>query len=563
MDVQHEATTGRTGSSSHARRGATRRRIAPWLVAATLPMFCVSASAQMHATTIDPAAPRDAISITGNQPYAADPSFASGQYIEDAFASTQDQPDNNAFFEGKKVARMGNGDIVVAGLVKKPNGTSPVNGYWNIGLVRYNASGTLRLAWPNPNPAYAHFNNQYVVYPNNTETPNYDGIEAIQVVGDKIVVAASWRFNGTDDHDSIILVFGTDGSLKSRTDVGSNSALAENVGGMAAYRVGLPGTGTTSVVVALTQAIRPSVGGSIGRPKFRRYTLETNGSLTAQTGLVALDTHGCANITHDCRSVGIALTQPNLSLNPSIYVLNRAYVPNGNPGWAITVSKVTHEGIAAPDWTGERFRYYGGYSGGSSNLAYGIAVRTLGLGLPGSPYRDQIFVMSSIERACRDGILVVRLDDAGEAVKSEYFGGNNYASTCGLVPDAEHWPIAIALSGDRLAIAGYARHTVPLQTGGERITYNGAFAVVDITGTSTLDLLDFRDFPFPVSGSQDFRHTALRGITPTANGAFVVTGEIRFTDDAWVPPNLRGKTRVGTLGIAPFVVDSIFANGFD
>lgn len=154
--------------------------------------------------------------ITGldEEPYAADPAFAGGQYFLDDFWANPASPTN--YFQGRKVARLSNGDIVVAAMVKNPNGNQ-TNGLWNIGLVRYNAAGTQRVPWPNGG-IYAHVDGEYIVYPKINDAA-VGWIQDIRVTGDKILVAFQWHFAGTDDIDTRVLVFGQDGSFKSNTGV--------------------------------------------------------------------------------------------------------------------------------------------------------------------------------------------------------------------------------------------------------------------------------------------------------------------------------------------------------
>ncbi|MEO7431855.1 MAG: hypothetical protein ABIR62_07490, partial [Dokdonella sp.] len=113
--------------------------------------------------------------------YRHAPSFNNGGDYPDHFASAP-----NADMIGLLTAPLGNGDIVVAGLVPNvgasgtcSNGTSRCN----IGLVRYNASG-VRVPWPDP-AGFGFNGNQYVVYPNDVSV-GYQYLRDLKVVNGTI-----------------------------------------------------------------------------------------------------------------------------------------------------------------------------------------------------------------------------------------------------------------------------------------------------------------------------------------------------------------------------------------
>lgn len=500
-----------------------------------------------------PASQPAAVANLAEDPYSADPAFAAGAFIEDAFAGDSTAP--NTYFDGKKVVRLGNGDLVVAALVRKPDG-SQNNGFANIGLVRYNAAGTQRLTWSNPTPAYAHFNNQYVVYPNSA-TANFSWIQDIKAIDGKILVAANLNFGGSDDIDTTILVFGEDGSFKTADRVFGGGG-AEYVGGMEVYKPAALSSKPQVLVVA-TNATRESQGGGIGRPLFRRYSLEAAGTLSDETGVVALNTHWCDDPGRDCRPAGIALGTRGSIGTPSIYVVNRYYQPAADqPGWSIAVSRIDANGAADASWPGEWwYSRDGGGAGAHRNWPVALAVRTSGLGIPASPYRDEVFVVSEIDRSCGAGIVVNRFDHDGATRPSQIFGGSTATGAiCNALGRPADYPVDVALGGGRLAVAGFGKHGSILP-GGED-SYNGFVAVLDASTGGTPPLTDLRDYTFPIGGPRE-RHSGFWGIAPTSAGRFVVAGDVRFTNADATPAALRGKSRVAVLGIAP---DRIFGSGF-
>lgn len=538
------------------RSAAMKARLhAPMLVA--LAMAPMAASAQWLGDEIERsgAAPRDTAAITSldSDPYWTDPAFHGGEYIEDAFYSNQNAPNN--YFSGRKVVRLSNGDLVTAALVKNPNGNQ-TNGRWNIGLVRYDAAGSARLAWPNGG-AYAHANGEYIVFPK-TDTANYSWIQDIRAIDGRILVAVNLDFGGTDDIDTAVIVFGEDGSFQSNTRV-FGSSMAEYVGGMEVY--GTVG-GEPQVLVVATQAPRESAGGGIGRPMFGRWTLEASGALTPEAGPMTLATHWCDDPGRDCRPAGIALGFRGIGV-PSIYVLNRYYQTAADqPGWSYAVTRIGSNGTPDPAWPG--LWWYltdGGVPGAHYNWATAISIRTTGLGLPESPYRDSVFIASEIGRSCGNGMFVSKHDHDYNPVGQTIFGGSTAsAALCQALGEPVDWPMDMHLSGNRLAVVGYGK-TSPLAIPGEPVPEDrvDAFVAVLDAASAAPNLLDFKDYRYPIGGTRD-RHSAFWGLTSTTAGRFVAVGTNRFRDDDDVPSTLRGKTSVAILGIAP---DRIFGDGFE
>lgn len=528
------------------------------LALAALAMAPMAASAQRLGGEIGRSdlAPWDATVIASldSDPYWTDPAFHGGQYIEDAFYSNQNAPNN--FFSGRKVVRLPNGDLVTAALVKNPNGNQ-TNGRWNIGLVRYDAAGSARVAWPNGG-AYAHANGEYLVFPK-TDTAYFSGIEDIRAIDGRILVAVNHDFGGADDVDTHVLVFGEDGSFQSNIRV-FGSAMAEYVAGMEVYEtVG----GEPQVLVVATQAPRESAGGGIGRPMFGRWTLEASGALTPEAGPMSLATHWCADTGRDCRPAGIALGFRGTGV-PAIYVVNRYYQTAADqPGWSIAITKINSNGVADAEWPSYWWYTRDDLSAGAHyNWPVAIEVRTTGLGIPSSPYRDTVFVASEIERSCGNGVIVDRYDENHNPGIPAIFGGSAAsASLCEAIGEPVDWPIDMDLSGDRLAVVGYGSYSpfaIPGQPPPEDQT-DAFVAILDAGSDLDVPLLDFQDYRYPIGGARD-RHTAFRGVTSTAAGHFVAVGTNRFRNADDVPASLRGKTSVAILGIAP---DRIFGDDFE
>jgi len=103
-----------------------------------------------------------------DDPFLYDPTFASGGIYLDGIAG----PNGTCLEQtctAKKVARLSNGDTVTAVELYSWQSDGVGGGYQDDGdfaLIRHDATGQ-RLAWSDPSPGYAHYNNQYVLWPNN------------------------------------------------------------------------------------------------------------------------------------------------------------------------------------------------------------------------------------------------------------------------------------------------------------------------------------------------------------------------------------------------------------
>lgn len=103
-----------------------------------------------------------------DDPYFFDPSFAAQGVSLDGIAG----PNGTCLeqtCEGVKVARLSNGDTVTAVELYSWHDDGVGGGYQDDGdfaLIRHDANGQ-RLAWTNPSPGYAHYNDQYLLWPNN------------------------------------------------------------------------------------------------------------------------------------------------------------------------------------------------------------------------------------------------------------------------------------------------------------------------------------------------------------------------------------------------------------
>jgi hypothetical protein len=476
--------------------------------------------------------------VFAGDPYVIDPAFPWHGFNPNNFAVSATLPNQSS--AGKKIARLSDGTLVVASLVKKLDGTQ-VNSLWNIGLTRYDPVSGLALPWPNRTPAYNGLRPWDIVFPNSA-TAKVGWIQSVKVLDGNILVAINWH-HSSSDIDVRVLVFGEDGSYKSDF-LAFGALVAEYVGGMDVYQTtssnGPEIIRTNAVVVAATKA------GSPPRSVFKRLELNANGTLTDKTGVVALDTHYCAATTRDCEPAGVAAgSQLLMSMAPKIYVLNRVF--ESGKGYFM-VTRVSANGVADPSWSGQRI---GGIAG-TSLWAEAIAVRSL---FTPQGLQDEIFVASERTRTCRNGMEVDRLGNTGANTHWTDVGGSDLAdpSLCIALSTTSSYPTSLALDGDRLALAGF---DVTHQLFGAEDDVDVAFTILDVSNGG-LSLQNKQVFPYG-DGITRFAHSGAWGVTPTDGGNFALAGDARyFLTEA---DGSASKTTSFLLGVMPD--DRIFSDDF-
>ena len=486
------------------------------------------------------------------EPYAVDPGFAGGSFTDDAFASVLTDPNKN--FIGKKIIRL-NGDIVVAALVKHPNNNQS-NGYWNLGLVRYNASGTQRLTWTNPAASYAHYLDQYLVYPNYANATISEVVD-MRTINQKIYVLVNDKFTAAGTATvSKVLVFGADGSFISSTIPFSATTNTpgdtSNIGGGLATYTDIVAS-KRYIVVAATRYL-PANGGR-GRPVFRRFELGATGDLAASPGTVELNTSACWNPAWECQARAI---EANSLYSPQFYVAFAFRSNTTTPNWNVVVSRINVNGVGDPTWDPNNVSWNLSDGGNGRDWPMGLEVVTP----PSSgAFHDDIYVVSESARSCQSGVGVLRFNHDGDVVASRLFGGDtSTAQVCNGTSKRIDRPQAIvanasgnSTSATRLAIVGYTT-----------ISY-----VADARSNATLTILDAnlvtrdsRDYRFPLDNTISFgdRFPSLYGAVSDGVGSFTATGELRYSASPIFPANLHGKSTATVVRFAP---DRIFGHGFE
>lgn len=473
-------------------------------------------------------------SVLDMDPFWTDRGYAGGALAPDGFATSPAViDDNNLYYEGKQLVRRGNGDVVVAALVKAPSGAQS-NGLWNIGLVRYNAAGS-RLVWGDASPGHGHYGDQYIVYPN-TATATITQIVDIKEIGNYIVVLANKRFGGSPtDFDTQMYVFEDDGFYLAEIAPFDTSSAAQLGGGLATYSSG----GEDYLMVIGTDFVSGH-----GRGVFRRYRFGESGYAT-ETGIVPLNTSGCWNPAWECHARAIVTASNPFAVGaPRVYVAH-AFRANAAQDWDMVVSRMNVDGEGSNTWDPNNIAWDTSDGGDHNNTPIAMTARTTGLGLPASPFRDHIYVMQQVSRSCRAGSAVTEFDHDGGTVGTLRFGGSSADPVlCNLVQPGHDYGTDMAMEGTRLGISGFTERNG---------NYEGTVAIVD-TGRV---LRDMRDYTWPIGGARE-RHSALQGIVGNGDGSFSVTGDARWPNDNSVVVGLRGRTQVITGRVKS---DRIFGNG--
>lgn len=501
-------------------------------------------------------------SVTPDAPYLGDTTFNQGLYQLDGFTGSFY---NN--FLGKKIVRLSNGDVIVAGLV--PEGSGGASAPINLGLVRYNSAGQ-NVAWSNPG-IYGVLGNKFVVFPNTTDITDPHSVKNIQdikVTSNRILVLVNHPFGGTADTDVEIQVFGMDGGhIQSTTVVGSG--LDEYAGGMVLRsNLMFPETITVGVVA--------STFSGVWRPTFVSGTLEADSTINFDPVVYPNPGNYCP-ANRGCILRGIAQGGGGGTAPATRFYLagaRQANIPDNN-NWDFLVMAVNFNGSAIASFGGAGVTTVPFFEGGDNyNDANSIQVNRTGL-LANA--HDEIYISGFVDRECKDGFGIAKLKDTGllDTTFGKVVGGgrsgkmvlggaippfNGSCSDLPLFSTSDSYANDSSLANGKLALAGYtSKFNFPLCSVGQPCHEEDVDGMIAVVDTTHGDVDSFRTYPYMVSvGGTRTRHTGFWGITESGNGTFTATGDARyFQNGAGQPP---GPQRYATLRVRD---DGIFANGFD
>lgn len=185
--------------------------------------------------------------------YEFDPAF-NGNFFIDAFTTGEN---TGAMREGSRIARLPNGDVVTAGLVRLDN--DPVAPNWNVGLVRMSPTG-VRQVWSGSGP-YFHAGGQYVVYPNiaggASGFSTINKLAGFAYADGRFYVLVRTRPAPGDD-DVQLLVFREDGSYLNAINV-LTSFETENAIALDVRATGLVANPVAIAVLGAVSGVRGSI----------------------------------------------------------------------------------------------------------------------------------------------------------------------------------------------------------------------------------------------------------------------------------------------------------------
>lgn len=470
-------------------------------------------------------------------PYFADPGFNGGFYKVDF-------TEKFSAAVGRKIARLSNGDVIVAGVTSAFLGVASPP--YNLGLVRYNSSGQ-RVAWTNPG-SFGFINNNYVIYPNSNDPNNALAVKEvvdIKVVEDRLFVLVDHRIPSSGDINSSIYVFRTDGSIL-RSQVVLGSSFSEYSGAMIISESNTVPPITSIVVTA-------STFNGVWRPTLIRGIINADSSITFGAPTFPNPGNYCPT-NRGCILRDIARSERTDGSGPTFYLAGtrQSNIPD-NGAWDFLVMKISAIGLPVTSFGGSGVTTVAFDDGPTKyDDANSIAVKTNGIGLA---QHDQIYVSGFVNRVCNDGVGVAKLKDDGSldtsfgiSVTGKLIVGGGSPSagvTCAQLPPPAilaTYGTGIALSGDKLAIAGYTT----MSPGGES---DSRVAVID-TVTGNIDSFQPYVFNSTVSGAR-LGQSAFWGIAESGNGTFTMSGTVQQTGSV---------QQYGTLRVRG---DRIFANGFE
>ncbi len=420
-----------------------------------------------------------------DEPYTFDPGFAGGRWRVDTFAPTLFPAHPGVNMRGRKLVRLSNGDVVVAGLVPAWNQAASGTDVWNIGLVKVTPSGSFR-PWGSSS-AY-HFleesalglvNFSYVVYPN-LATPFYRNIRDIKVHNNRIYVLVDYRHSATD-WDAVVVAFEPDGTPIGEVFATRNPAIPEVGGAMAFHNRG-QGLGARLYVVGTSTFPSGRIEGFL-----TRLNVNSDGSLTPTvTGLgpggnlpiIGLEPPAnlCAGVERcNAQFNSLALSTRAVGLgNPIKRIYAGGALQYHGADWDFLAVGTDERGVPDASFGVNGYRVVPFNRGGNNQeVARTIVTRRAGPALEW----DEVFLAGEVSRSNNAsvnhnrGVGVTKLADNGGVVATfgnngrvVYGGCSDEDSACNanpganaLLPTNEVWSMVV--SGQRVAIAGAEYYT--------------------------------------------------------------------------------------------------------
>lgn len=383
---------------------------------------------------------------------------AAGEYLLDGawgiggLAAERYAGSNDGTYRGIKAARLSNGDIVAVGEVTYPGGVK------QLGITRRGPDGA-RIPWPNANPEYAVFDDQYVVYPRNDATkPPIYAVHDVKVRNDRIYVLVTGHLPSPDTYAPNVAIFGADGAFQgwffAFYTPGSpvNDAVAMDIYNDKLVVLGRHSLGVTGGFWTAKWDI--DAGGGLVDVSFGDFPAP-GGNDRAEPIDIAF------------RRIGSFVT---IGGNPGYYVLYSKKFSTDPASEDFDVCLLSATGVNVPDasFAGGGVRCKAFDRAGSTLKDKAVALTTNGWGAIGEDAHEGVQVLASVARSIRDGIgmweLVDRADHTvfgadGLGQGRILFGGcgADGGEGCSDTPlfRASHTPTDLAISGSYMLVSGY------------------------------------------------------------------------------------------------------------
>lgn len=437
------------------------------------------------------------------------------EYVIDAFSSEG----GNAARQGGKLIRLPDGDVVVAGRVRLGGDALP---YWNIGLVRYNREG-LRTVWPGGHGGGSHFwaDGQYVVYPNLANggfgDAKIESVNDIAYVDGRIFVLATRTFSESPfDRDVVVYAFDEEGAFR-QSLIAIGSAIDE-VG----RAIDVKATG----LIAQPYAITVLAERNFQRMVVAKLDENQAGDLQADAGfnggvpLQVSVTSSCTG-TPDCNVIPADVVRPNRLFQGDgmpIYIAGSVQRVGGD--WDYLAVKLEADGTTDTGFGLGGVRYVPFNQPGSGTGDYAT---TLHVESTFGPFAaDTLWLAGNVQRSCKSGIGVVKLEDDGDDDpffgidgRAVYGGSEEVGTICDQEPT--HFASDITLQGREIAIAG---DTAILDQGGQTLV-DGSLLRIDAETGGQRGLAAL-PITFDLGGRAGA--SRLRGIVNDGGGRYTVSG---------------------------------------
>lgn len=480
-------------------------------------------------------------------PYEFDPAF-NGNYAIDAFTTGEK---TGAQRYGGKLARLPDGDVVVAGIARLDN--DPIAPNWNLGLVRYNPGGS-RVAWSGSGLNF-HAGNQYVVYPN---LPNggsgYTTIRKVSDIayaGGRIYVLVRTLFNPSpQDHDVQLLIFAEDGSYVNSINV-FNSSEDEDSVALSVLETGAVANPVAIAVLGRRSGIRSAIAKYLVNSS---NVIQLDSSFGGGDGRVefVLPTAECTYA--DCEFLATDIAFPlgggGGSSRP-IYLSGwaRRDSPSASDTDMVAV-KFTPAGLLDINFDFNGVRQYAFDDPGSSLADYAAAL--IATRSPLGNF-DTVWLVGPVARTCSQGAGVIRLDGASGAPDSTFgsvgralFGGSGQPAGPDCTARDYLDPADLVIQDNEIAIAA---SLFQLDQNGARMAERGGLLRLSASTGQRYSLDELGLF----AGDKYFP-SVLRGIgTGEGGGRYYVSG--------------HGQTSLYNslylVGRVKPIAEAIFRDGFE